>query len=238
MPHAVFFGNSRGFVYVYAVEEEYSIAEVDQDVLVGQELVIDHWDGVVCSYSMNALPFSALDIVDADGNLFLDGVEYEVAPKSLHFPRFFGQNDFFKSKVIFVNLTGGTYFNTSADIELYNDNESVFITEIKIPSHDVRPLSVVFNASANGFLLSTNHDPIEPVGIEELVETGSLTITGDYSEDIFGTYRIEDASLYAVLVESIHPWGCCFADLPLQTDDPTTHNKAMLWSTKPDGGPN
>jgi len=85
---ALFFSDTDGFFYFYVVEEEYSTHEIQKDILVGQELIISRWDDRPACFSMNALTFKALDLTP-DGELYLDGVEFEAAPKSLYFPRFF-----------------------------------------------------------------------------------------------------------------------------------------------------
>jgi hypothetical protein len=234
LDQALFFANTRGFFYAYVVDDEYSVAEVDSDVLIGQELVFTTGgpgNGTI-TYGINAVGFEALNLV-ADGYLKLDGDEYALAPKTLYFPRFFGQNAGFASHMILINLTGGMYFNATAELLVFNDNEQAFSDVVKFRCWEKRPLYEVSNSTDNAYLVGSNQNEDEPVGFANVVETGWLKMTGIEAINTYFTHYISNASVYAVLVETV---GGAFgsADLPWQIED-ATYNNAALWSTKVTG---
>ncbi len=68
-----------------------------------------------------------------------------------------------------------------------------------------------------------------------MTETGTLKMTGLEAESNFSGTIINDPSIYAVLVEGVATLGYSAADLPLQIEDPSVFNHAMLWSTSPYG---
>ena len=246
LDQAMFFGNTRGFLYVYAVEDEYSIAEIDYDCLIGQELVLfDSPESVskpITAWGVNAVAFQAL-AVNADGNLHLDGVEFSLAPKTLYFPRFLGQPEvgaqgYFQSLLILINLTGGTYFEATANALIYNDNEKAFSDFVKFPCWHIMPLNAFSLATRNEFLLNTDQDEDEPIGLTDYdVETGWFTLTGQEATNIFFTHTIQNPSVYGVLIETLGSETWAAADLPWQIED-AAYNNGMLWSTKVDGGDN
>jgi hypothetical protein len=234
---ALFFANTRGFVYAYVVDDEYSVAEKDADVLIGQELVFQGIPGVgTVTYGINAVGFEALALV-ADGYLKLDGVEYSLAPKTLYFPRFFGQNNSpFASHMILINLTGGMYFKATAELLVFNDNEQAFSDVIKFRCWEKRPLIEISSSTDNTYLKGSNQNEDEPVGFKNVVETGWLKMTGIEAVNTYFTHFIPNASVYAVLVETIGGANYGSADLPWQIED-ASYNNAALWSTKVNGGP-
>jgi hypothetical protein len=247
LDQALFFGNTRGFLYVYAVEDEYSVAEIDFDCLIGQEMVLfdnpNNPENPITAWGVNAVAFEALD-VNGDGNLHLDGVEFSLAPKTLYFPRFLGQpeigagQNYFESLLILINLTGGTYFEATANALVYNDNEKAFSDFVKFPCWHIMPLNAFSLATRNDFLLSTDHDEDEPIGLTQFgVETGWFSLTGQEATNIFFTHTIQNPSIYGVLVETLGLETWAAADLPWQTED-AAYNNGMLWSTKVDGGDN
>lgn len=234
---AIFFGNTKGFIYVYVVDDEYSVGEIEANVLVGQEIIIGYAGHGMDSVCVNALAFTAFDL-NPDGNLHLDGKEYELAPKSVHFPHFFGQSETIRSQVLFIGLTGGTYFSTWIEALVYNDQGSVFNSVVIVPTAcTLVDLMDISPATSNDFLLGTSHDPDEPIGLSGVVEAGSLTFTGLEARGHFIPYVIEHPSIVAFLFESIGPLGYTVT-LPFQTEDPAVYNNGMLWSTKINGGGN
>jgi hypothetical protein len=233
--------SARGFLYAHIVESGFSSAEKESNVLIGQELVFGSFDPPFgMGFSINALAFKALDVVP-DGKIHLDGVEYEPAPKTVYFPGFFGQeypdaqNPIFDSKLILINLTGGQYFTHVADLLVYNDDEQAFSAQYSFPCFAFVDLVQVSAATKNSFLLSTLHDPDEPGGFSGLgLETGWISITGNYAFNPSTSFVIDHASLLAVMVERMGGLGYG-VDLPLHLEDPATHKNGMLWSTSQTG---
>jgi hypothetical protein len=232
--HGLFSWPESGFMYAYVVQDWFLEAEKDADVLIGQEIVLGVWDHRLVHFSINAVGFQALNPVQ-DGKLHLDGTEYTAAPKTLYFPRFFGQDGAFYSKVILINLTGGKYFEAKADIFIYNDNGVPFSSNCLFDCFDVRSLESLSGVTSKTYLLSTAHDPQEPYPFHNLAETGTLRITGDYARNVQGTVEINNPSILAVLVEGFGTLGFTGADLPLQVEDSNVYTNAMLWSMNPDG---
>jgi hypothetical protein len=231
--------SERGFMYAYVVDAIGSVKEADMDCLIGQEFIFGVWefpDGKsVVDYGINAVAFQALSLV-ADGKLHLDGVEYTAAPKTIYFPRFFGQDNGFYSEVIFINLTGGKFYNAFVNLLVYNDNEYSTSTTFEFPCFWFGPLTDVSGSTWESFLVNTKHDPLElwdgnANAKDKHKKTGWIEITGDYA--YYFINQIDNASVYAVLIEQI---GNNFAaDLPWQIEDPAVYDKAMLWSTNPNG---
>lgn len=239
---SVFQGKSfEGFLYVYVVDGEGSEMErtdIETNVLVGQEFIISSWDnGATGCFSINPIIIQAIDPV-SDGKLYLDGTEFSAAPRTLYFPRFFGQPDqgqveMLKSKMVLINVTGGMFYTASADIHVYNDNENCFSTDYDFDCFEYEDLRLVSPATTADFLLSTSHAMNEPVGLTGIIEAGWLTIKSDFS--MYHSFLIEHACLYGVLIESLGVLGFA-ADLPFHLEGaPTEYDRTMLWSTKPDG---
>jgi hypothetical protein len=233
---ALFFESAQGFSYVYAVDGPFSEAEIDYDYLIGQELVWSTDEGdapqYVVHFAINAVAFQALD-VNGDGLLELDGVEYTLAPAKLFFPRFFGQPDLganghpFRSWLIFVNLTGGKFFSVTTKFLIFNDNEKPYSKTKQFPCWYRSYLNEVSGVFENSFLVDTDHDEDEPVGFEDLIETGWFYMYGEQA--YYDTLTIDNPSIYAVLVEAIgKEFGS--ADLPWSIEDPDYDN-ASLWLT-------
>jgi len=228
----------RGFMYAYVLENS---PVSDPNILIGQEMVIGHWSNdMAMSFSIDAMTFKALNVV-ADDKIHLDGVEYEVAPKSIYFPGFFGQDypgsnaPSIESKLILINLTGGKHFQHHADILVYNDNEIPFSTGHQFRCFEFVDLDEVSAATRNNFLKLTLNDPDEPGGLTHVgIETGWIVITGDYAVNPNSGFFIANASLLAVQVERVGA-NWFFADLPFHMEDGNTHNNGMLWSTSFNG---
>jgi hypothetical protein len=225
----------RGFMYAYVVEGTGSPAE--NNCLVGQELVFSVWNPTdpVLHYGVNAVGFKALQ-VDPDQKIHLDGVEYSLAPKTLIFPRFFGQQPgVFESYVILINLTGGKFFEVKSSVLVYNDNEYSWSTSVEFPCFWYGSLTDISNATLETFLLSSLHDPLEiwdgnPNPNDPHKKTGWMRITGKSA--YYLNTQIDKASVFGVLIEKVGPiYG---ASLPWQITDPDYDN-AMLWSTSPNG---
>ena len=232
--------NERGFMYAYVVDADGSIMEKASNCLIGQEFIFSTWnfpgDSVV-SFGINAVGFQAVNLTP-DGKLHLDGNEYTAAPKTIYFPRFFGQDgNVFTSQAIFINLTGGQFYSAQVNILVYNDNEQAFSTTFEFPCFTMVPLADVSGATLEEFLMNTNHDPLElwDGNANPLVphkKTGWLEATGDYAHYLIN--QIDNASFYAVLIENVGGGNNIAADLPWQIED-AAYDKAMLWSTNPNG---
>jgi hypothetical protein len=229
----------RGFMYAYVVDEYGSKAEVATNCLIGQEYIFAQWikpeSGAIVDYGINALSFYATT-VDGDGMLLLDGSEYDLAPKTLLFPRFFGQDKGFSSQMVLINLTGGKFFKATAEVLVYNDNEQAWSSTIEFPCFWIGALEKVSAAVTEEWLMNSFHNPLElwdgngnPKADHK--KTGWISITGDFAYSDFGGFK-EKASLYGYLVEKIG--GNYAADLPFEVTDPA-YNMAALWSINPNG---
>lgn len=232
--HGILPWHQTGFLYAYVVEDQYSSNEKDADVLIGQEIVLGSWNNTLVNFSLNAIGFQALDLTP-DGKLHLDGVEFTAAPKTIYFPRFFGQEQYLYSKMILINLTGGRYFKASTNVYVYNDNEQVFSDHLQIDCFGYASLQEILPHTSKYFLLGSNHNPNEPWPFYTIAETGTIRMTGIQATNIQGTMTIPNASILCVLVEGFATMGYTAADLPLQIEAPNTYNNAMLWSVNPSG---
>jgi len=223
-----------GFLYAYVVQDQYSTLEKDADVLIGQELVIGAWGTSIANFSINAVGFQALNLIP-DSKLHLDGTEFTAAPKTIYFPRFMGQDAELFSRVIMINLTGGRWFESSAQVIIYNDNEVAFSDSWIFDCYKFASLQALTPITSKSYLLSTNHTTYEPWPLSNIFETDTMKITGVSATNQQGTVVIPNASVYIVLVEGSSLFGYNAADLPMQLEDPNIYNNAMLWSTNPDG---
>jgi hypothetical protein len=201
--------------------------------LIGQELIID---GVLAlDYSMNAVAFKGYGANaddqadntpnDDDGDGIRDlngkdsgGPEYDEAPDRICIPRFLGQNPpggelYGNSRIILVNLSGGRAFTTTLSIEGYNDNEEPFSGQYTFYCWDKPYLRDFSAATLQSYLLGTNQNPNEILGLNQ--ESGWMTIDGLTANSV-GPESIADPAFYAVLVEQLQshwaadlPWECC-----------------------------
>jgi hypothetical protein len=237
----------RGFMYCYVVQgfgiKDEVTDPLKSNVLIGQELIFGNWPtadpkNAVVNFGINAVSFEAIG-PNGDDKVKLDGTDYDLAPKTIYFPRFFGQMTNFASAVILINLTGGKFFTHCADVMVFNDNEVGFSTTVEFPCFYFTTLINLSGATTETWLLNSNHD------LEELWDgklsggvnnahkkTGWIYITGDYAY-ASPTQYIDYASLYAVLVEQIG--GQFGADLPWELFDGVNYVNGMLWSTKVNG---
>jgi hypothetical protein len=232
---AIFPAGFTGFIYAYVVEDVGTVSEVEKDVLTGQQHVLGFWNNRPVNFSVNAATFQVQKGVNGDGKLKLDGIEFGLAPTTVYFPRFYGQSAFFESRVILINLTGGQFFKVRVKNVLYNDNEVAHSQVFDSDCHEVVPLTAFHAAASNAFLLGTAHDPAEPLGFAPVVETGFLQITGELAHNPNNGHVIDNASVYALLIESIGgTYGFGYADLPFTIETADFPN-GMFWSTDPFG---
>jgi hypothetical protein len=248
-----FQNNTRGFLYAKAVmgignDEKY--VKRDFNYLIGQELLFmdnpeSQIEKKVVTFGVNAVPFQAINVPGTEtGVAHLDGSEYVLAPKTVYFPRFFGQPDYkgpssyFFSNVILVNLTGGMRFTTSANIAVYNDDERHLSEFTDLDCWALKPLNHLSddtNATWDSYLKSISNADDEPYGFEDFVETGWISITGFEAWNKLNPQILTtEPSLYAVLVETLGHETFAAADLPWQIED-AMYNHATLWSTSQNG---
>ena len=195
-----------GYAYAYALDR--ALDPGGFDVLIGQMHIIDgihSWN-----YAVNALDFRAgvghrkeTDI-DGDGHRDLNGSEYEMAPNELLVPRFFGQSDPSNphgvfSDLVLIALSGGSYFDTTVDFHVYNDNEEMFSAEHTFSCWEKGALGQISGVFSQAFLREqTNHDPNEVFGDPSL-ETGWFRMSGRVANSTAAT--IQNPAIYGVLLE-------------------------------------
>lgn len=192
----------RGFVYVYARSPQ------------TQEPISFNWLTGACM-SINGIDtfgFSARPVVfrsnvphgestdlDGDGIRDFNGLEYQMLPDQLLFPRFLGQQyGALESDLILINLTGTVYFTADILVELWNDNSQQFNTYFSFACWTRAPLTAVSSAAVNTFLAATNNDPLEILGDPQW-EAGWFSIDGIQAGS--ETQTIVDPGLLAILVE-------------------------------------
>ncbi len=195
-----------GYAYAYALDR--ALDPGGFDVFIGQMHIID---GIhTWNYAVNALDFRAgvghrkeTDI-DGDGHRDLNGSEYEMAPNELLVPRFFGQSDPSNphgvfSDLVLIALSGGSYFETTVDFLVYNDNEEMFSTEHTFSCWDKVALGQISGVFSQAFLRDqTNHDPDEVFG-DPTLETGWFRMSGGVASST--ARSIQNPAIYGVLLE-------------------------------------
>jgi hypothetical protein len=218
--------------------------------LIGDELIID---GIqVLDYGMNAVAFKGygadgMDVADGtpndddgDGIRDLNGPdapnpEYDEAPDRILIPRFLGQDvpggtTYANSKIILINLSGGSAFTTTLSIEGFNDNEVAFSDQFTFycwAKPDLRDFSAF---TLQSFLVNSGSDPAGTLGLAE--ETGWLNLDGlDASSS---QESIHDPAFYAVLIEQLN--GSFGADLPWEFCS-QTNGSLLSTSLLGDGDP-
>lgn len=208
---------SQGYVYAFAKSRTTGQAIV-HDHLIGQALVIDGIEAL--QYSFNAYSFtgvgpegSATDR-DGDGIRDLNTLEYQCTSDVTLVPRFLGQSDVIESDLVLINLTGGTQFDATLDLLVYNDNEEVFSDQVAFRCWDKLALSDISNVFDNDFLVTTANAPNESISG---VETGWFRIDGNVANSPAAS--IPDPAFLALLVERVGSYGV--ADLPFETGSQT-----------------
>jgi len=173
---------------------------------------------------------------DDDQKLKLDGLEYEMMPDQILFPKFYGQGQGlsfispYQTLVILFNLTGGAFFTAQAKIMVYNDNEQAFSDMVVFDCWEMLPLIDMTLATRLGFLEGTNHDldEVEILGVP--METGWLRLDGDQA---FNAYtHFDDPAIYAVQIEISDMSGYAAATLPFEKGE---QDNGKLWSTMAGG---
>lgn len=206
-------GLEQGYLYVNAANatrDPYGF-----DYLIGNYMVIDGFQSI--EYSINAVDFRAAVAegvptdLDMDGNLDLNGVEYERTAGEILIPRFLGQTENTSSELLLVALSGGTQFTTTLDFLIYNDNEQVFSSQYTFDCWDKVPLKDISQLFDSSYLAQfTGDDPEESISGQE---AGWIRIDG--SQAYSSATTIDDPAFYAVLVERIGA-SAAGADLPFE----------------------
>jgi hypothetical protein len=207
-----------GYVYAHAVDDGGEAIAFDH--LIGQQVLVDGIESF--QYAVNAVDFrSALEggewtDLDGDGNLDLNGEEYEMAPNEVLVPRFFGQVDgvseSFVSELVLIGLSGGRAFQTTVGFTVYNDNEEAFSTQHTFDCWEkvrLSQISGVFTASFLGQF--TSHDASEVLGAPEL-ESGWFRMKGEMANSSSG--QVADPAVYGVLIEGTGATAA--VDLPFE----------------------
>jgi len=195
----------QGFMYAYAKHPTLG-HPIRFDHLVGNALFLNGTKSV--DYSTNALAFEGRTApgsstnVDGDANRDLDGIEYAQAPDQIAIPRFTGTTAVARSELILIGLSGGSAFQTVADLLVFNDNEEVFSAQRQFQCWERVPLDVVSGVFSDAFLKTTNHAANEPLGGGlSGRETGWILLDGSHS--FSSAEQITDPAVFAVLVERV-----------------------------------
>ncbi|MFN0006399.1 MAG: hypothetical protein ACKVXR_00715, partial [Planctomycetota bacterium] len=175
----------QGFMYAYATHPT-THEPIVFNYLIGNAVFLN--GGAALDYSMNPISLRGLceeeldgddkkiplqsecteTDVDSDGNLDLDGREYEELPEEILIPRFLASTSIgqgaLRSELILLGLSGGSQFDTVADFLIYNDNEEVFSAQRQFRCWERTPLDVISNVFTQGVLVATDQAVSEPLG--------------------------------------------------------------------------
>jgi hypothetical protein len=103
------------------------------------------------------------------------------------FPRFIGTlpegggKEGYSASLVLLNLSGGALFDSQVDLLVYNDNEQAWSTMHVYHCWEFIPLADIEKLFNNSWLLGSNHDPDEELGIlgHDHVETGWFEVDGN-----------------------------------------------------------
>jgi hypothetical protein len=238
--HALNTQQGTGFLYVYVVESFGSKIEKKNDCLVGQEYIFSVWrpGGGLVNYGVNAASFAVgTNNITADGKLKLNGNEFDEAPTSIIFPRFFGQEAGFQSKLILISLTGGQFFSTNYSARIFDDSEHEFSDGVSeapcfwygdLSSQAAFPDTTELALDGTSTDLDELFDGLPTMGAASK-QTGWIEITGVNSH--FFTNDFRNPGIYGLLIEQV---GAGYAaDLPWEVFGGASN--AMLWSVSVNG---
>lgn len=206
-------GTGRGYAYAFAVDE--FNRPISHNFLVANEIVIDGVGGL--DYDMNAFtwraipPMKALTDLDADGIRDLNGYEYEPSPDVILIPRFLGQTPGTAGSLIFVGLSGGASFDTTVQLQIFNDNEDPFSAQYSFRCWSKVPLLSVSGMFSNSMLHASDDNDLEVLGLPTM-ETGWIRLDGLLAQST--NTVILDPAFLAVLVEGRGTYST--ADLPFE----------------------
>ncbi len=138
-----------------------TIASVSHNYMIGSEWVAL---GTSAAWSLGAISFQSpladgvLTDLDGDGELDFDGLEYTMCPDTLHIDTFLASAG---NNLALINLTGGTMHTATVGFTVFNDNESVFSTQLNFRCWFDQPLDMLSPIFTAVFLSSTAQDPSE-----------------------------------------------------------------------------
>lgn len=147
--------------------------------LVGTALWLDgvqSFESAANAVSFEGIGDGVFVDVNGDGLLAMDGSEYSLPPQALLFPRFIATTAALSSDIVLLDLSMNNS-QTLAHMLVYNDNEELFSQEIAFACWTRRPLSEISPLFTQAFLVTTNHDPSEPIGASSN-ETGWFSVEG------------------------------------------------------------
>ncbi len=214
--------HERGYVYVYAECVDGNDPVVFNH-LIGSLMIVDGLEGL--AYSVNPFCHKGIGLpgvysscgllktdLDDDGIRDLDELEYDPVADQMLVPRFLGQTEQFQSELILIAMSGGSKFDTTVGLTIYNDNQEFFSREYEFYCWAREPLLDISQVFGRTFLRTTTHDPREILGQEE-EEAGWFRVDGVSA--ISTQHTIIDPAIYAVLVESVGE-DRYVADLPFE----------------------
>jgi len=215
-----------GYLYVFA-KNNTTGAAMSFNHLVGASLTLaaeDSKDYALAPVVYKAIPAEGANTdLDSDGRRDLNGLEYEQVADELVIPRFLGQAAYgeetalndgtAESRLVLINLSGGSAFTAVVDMLAWNDNEEAFSTNYEFKCWARVKLADISGIFLNDFLLTTNHNTNEIFvgnsGVPE-IETGWLWINGAIANSTAAIYN--DPAILAALIEAVG--GDSGAELP------------------------
>lgn len=206
-------GTGRGYAYAYAVDN--LGVPISHNFLIGEELRLDGIGAV--DYGMNAFTWRAIPNwkqptdLDNDGIRDLNAFEYEPCPDLILIPRFMGQGVSTQASLLFVALSGGIAFNTTVDLQIFNDNEDPFSSQFSFHCWAKARLLTISNMFSNSLLHASNDAPDEVLG-DPNTETGWIRLDGRVASS--AATNIQDPAFLAVLIDN--RGGFSTADLPFE----------------------
>lgn len=190
----------HGYLYVVAIDPGFGPARVHNH-LIGTSTVLN---GIhAFDYTIQPLAFEGIGDgqhtdLDGDGKQDLDGREYTRVADQVVIPRFYGQ-DFIKSRLIMIDLTGGAGWQTDLQFLIHNDNSQQFSAQHSFECWKEVDLLDISGVFGNDFLANnTNHDPLEIYGVPSQ-ESGWILVDGGQTTN--GSTVIDDPAFTCLLIE-------------------------------------
>jgi len=157
----------QGYVYAFAVDG--TDAPIAFDHLIGQLLVVDGLEAF--QYAVNPVDYRARvrqgqpTDLDGDGVKDLNGLEYEETAGELLVPRFLGQDDRVRSRLLLIGLSGGSEFDTTVDLRVYNDDEDQFSAQFTFRCWEKVFLDQISSVFQNDWLVEfSGQNPLKGLG--------------------------------------------------------------------------
>jgi hypothetical protein len=152
----------EGYLVVAAQDPLLQPTAWSHNYLIGSETVITPQGG---AYSLNAISFRSPQVArsatdrDGDGQYDFDGQEYEGVADDLIVDSFLAIDD---ASLVLINLTGGTVFDATLKLEIWNDNEFALSATRRFRCWFEQPLKLVSPILAGDWLAqNTPDDPTE-----------------------------------------------------------------------------